>query len=83
MEYLLANISHTDFASSKLQQIGDGGNGSVSDPSEDHVVVTITFNHETDEGSISCPLDRNSDCTSTILPEHVTLKKIAHSLRPR
>ena len=27
--------------------------------------------------------DRNSDCTSTIMPEHVTLKKTAHSLRLR
>ena len=67
------------------QQIGDGGNEGISDPSKDHVVVTIPFNHATDECGIffSCPLDKNSDCTSTILPKHATLKKIAHSLRLR
>ena len=60
------------------QHIGDGRTGSVSEPSENHVVVTIPFNHASDEGSIffSCPLDRNSDCTSTILSEHAILKKL-------
>ena len=68
-----------------IQQIGDGGNGSVPNPCEDHVVVTIPFNHATKEGNIffTCPFDRNSDCTSTILPEHATFKKTTHSLRPR
>ena len=67
------------------QQIRDGGNGSVPNPCEDHVVVTIPFNHATDEGNIffTCPFDRNSDYTSTILLEHATLKKTTHSLKPR
>ena len=60
------------------QHIGDGRIGSVSEPSENHVVVTISFNHVSDEGSIffSCSFDRNSDCTGTILSEHATLKKL-------
>ena len=69
------------------QQIGDGGTGSVPNPCEDHVVVTIPipFNHATKEDNIffTCPLDRNSDCTSTILLEHATFKKTVYSLRPR
>ena len=86
MEYLLANISHADLASSKLpKQVRDGGNGSVLNPCEDHVILTIPFNHATKEGSIFFigSLDRNSDYTSTIMPEHATPKKTAHNLRPR
>ena len=49
------------------------------------MVVTIPFNHATKEGNIFFigSLNRNSDCTSTIMSEHTTLKKTAHSLRPR
>ena len=67
------------------QQIGDGGNGGVLNLYEDHVIVTIPFNHVTEDGSIffTCPLDKNSDCTSIILSEHATFKKTTHSLRPR
>ena len=82
----MANISHTDLASSKLpNRLEMGGNGSVPNLCEDHVVVTILFNHATKEGNIFFigSLDRNSDCTSTIMSEHATLKKAAHSLRPR
>ena len=81
----MANISHADLASSKLSNRLDGRNGSVPNPCEDHVVVTIPFNHATKEGSIFFIgyLDRNSDCTSIIMLEHATLKKTTHSLRPR
>ena len=70
----MANISHANLASSKLPNRLD-----------DHVVVTIPFNHATKEGSIFFigSLDKNSDCISTIMPEHATLKKTAHSLRSR
>ena len=49
------------------------------------MVVTISFNHVIEEGNIffTCPLDRNNDCTSAILPENATLKKTVHSLRLR
>jgi len=65
------------------QHIGDGENEGIPDPGEDHVVMTILFNHATDECSIffSYPLDRNSDCTSTILLEHAIFKKTTHNLR--
>ena len=54
-------------------------------PCENHVVMIIPFNHATKEGSIFFigSLDRNSDCTNTIMLDHATLKKIAHSLRIR
>ena len=78
MKYLSANISHADLIIKAAQQVRDGGNGSVPNPCEDHVVVTIPFNHATKEGSIFFigSLDRNSDYTSTIMPEHATFKKL-------
>ena len=49
------------------------------------MVMTIPFNHATKEGNIFFigSLDKNSDCTNTIMLEHVTLKKTTHSLRLR
>ena len=79
MEYLLANISHVDFASSKLpNKLEMEGMEVFRIHVRIHVVVTK-------EGDIffTCSLDRNSDCTSTIMPDHATLKKTVHNLRPR
>ena len=82
----MANISHADLASSKLpNKLEMEGMEVFRNPCEDYVVVTIPFNYATKEGSIFFigSLDRNIECTSTIMPEHATLKKTAHSLRPR
>ena len=79
----MANISHANFASLKLPNKLEMEEMEVFlNPYEDHVVVTIPFNHATKEGSIffTCPLDRNSDCTSTILLEHATKISNSYSL---
>ena len=72
----MANISHADLASSKLPNRLE---------MEGIEVFRIHVRIMTKEGSIFFigSLDRNSECTSTIMPEHATLKKTTHSLRPR